>query len=198
MRASLGVFRRSLVIGAATVLALSLMAGVAGARPLERARYHDTFTEVVEDFCDVAGLDVSWGYDDYVNVTFNARGRDGLAYFTGTIHGMAWWTNLATGKTMTQIYDFVDKDQKVTDNGDGTLTILVTNAGGARILDADGKLLYRDPGQTRYEVLIDNGGTPSDPSDDEFLEFLGVVKGSTGRNDLEGHDFCEDFLAITS
>jgi hypothetical protein len=32
-----------------------------------------------------------------------------------------------------------------------------------------------------------DGGTPTDPSDDEFLEFLGVVKESTGRSD----DFCE-------
>lgn len=198
MRASLGFFRRSLVIGAATVLAVPLFASVATARPLERARYHDTFTEEVEDFCDVPGLDVAWGYDDYVNVTFNARGRDGLAYFTGTVHGMTWWTNLSTGKTMTSVYDFVDKDHKVTDNGDGTLTILVLAAGGGKILDANGKLLYKDPGQIRYEILIDNNGTPTDPSDDSFLRFLGVVKGSTGRNDLEGHDFCEDFLAITS
>ncbi len=36
------------------------------------------------------------------------------------------------------------------------------------------------------KTLVDNGGTPSDPSDDEFLKFLGVVKESTGRTD----DFC--------
>jgi len=175
-----------------------MFAGVAAARPLERERIHDTFSEELEDFCDVAGLNVSWGYDDYVNVLFNARGSDGLAYFTGTIHGKTWWTNLATGKTMIQVYNYVDKDQKVSDNGDGTLTILITNAGSSKVLDANGRLLFNDPGQTRFELLIDNGGTPTDPSDDEFLEFLGVVKGSTGRNDLEGHDFCEDFLAITS
>ena len=56
----------------------------------------------------------------------------------------------------------------------------------------DGEFRFSDPGQTRFEVLIDHGGTPTDPSDDEFLEFPGVVKGSTGRNDLEGHDFCAD------
>lgn len=195
---SLGFIRRGLVIGAVVALTAPLFAGTAAARPLERERFHDTFSEELEDFCDVAGLNVSWGYDDYVNVLFNARGRDGLAYLTATIHGEAWWTNLATGKTMTQVYDFVDKDQKVTDNGDGTLTILVLNTGKGFVLDANGRLLFNDPGQIRFEVLIDHGGTPDDPSDDEFLEFLGVVKGSTGRNDLEGRDFCEDFLAITS
>lgn len=50
----------------------------------------------------------------------------------------------------------------------------------------DGKALGRDPGQIRFKILIDTAGTPSDPSDDEFLAFLGVVKGSTGRSD----DFC--------
>ena len=37
-----------------------------------------------------------------------------------------------------------------------------------------------------FELLIDHGGTPQDPSDDEFLADLGLVFGSTGRND----DFC--------
>ena len=43
------------------------------------------------------------------------------------------------------------------------------------------------PVAARVEVLIDDGGTPTDPFDDEFLEFLGVVKESTGRSD----DFCD-------
>jgi hypothetical protein len=51
----------------------------------------------------------------------------------------------------------------------------------------DGKAIARNPGQARVEILVDHVGTPADPSDDEFLEFLGVVKESTGRTD----DFCE-------
>ena len=78
------------------------------------------------------------------------------------------------------------KDLKVTDNGDGTLTILVLGTGNFVVYDHDGKAIARNPGQVRFEILIDDGGTPQDPSDDEFLEFLGDVKGSTGRND----DFC--------
>jgi hypothetical protein len=35
-------------------------------------------------------------------------------------------------------------------------------------------------------------------SDDEFLEFLGIVKDSTGRNDLEGRNFCDDLVEFTS
>jgi hypothetical protein len=75
---------------------------------------------------------------------------------------------------------------RITDNGDGTITILVLATGNAVLYGEDGKALARNPGQIRFEILIDTAGTPSDPSDDEFLAFLGVVKGSTGRSD----DFC--------
>jgi hypothetical protein len=171
---------------------MSSMAFVAQAKPLERERIHEAGSEVIEDFCDIEGLTVLEQFEADVNINFNQRGKDNLAFFTATVHLTTSWTNVDNDKTLTQIENFVDKDLKVTDNGDGTLTILVLAAGGLRVYGPDGKLLFRDPGQTRFEVLIDHGGTPDDPSDDEFLEFLGVVKGSTGRNDLEGRDFCED------
>lgn len=186
------VFPRRGVVITALVAAISMLAITAEARPLERERFVVSGSEVIEDFCDVEGLTVLEQFEDHVNITFNARGKDGLAYFTGTVHGWSSWTNTANGKTLTQVYNFVDKDQKVVDNGDGTLTILVLSAGGEKVYGPDGKLLFKDPGQTRFEVLIDHAGTPSDPSDDEFLEFLGIVKPSTGVNDLDGRDFCED------
>jgi hypothetical protein len=53
--------------------------------------------------------------------------------------------------------------------------------------------VLRETGIQRVEALIDHAGTPTDPSDDELLEFR-VVKEQTGRNDLG--DFCEDLLLI--
>ena len=58
--------------------------------------------------------------------------------------------------------------------------------GNATYYGMDGKAIARNPGQVRDEILIDNNGTPQDPSDDEFLEFIQEIKGSTGRTD----DFC--------
>ena len=52
----------------------------------------------------------------------------------------------------------------------------------------------RDTPAFRFEILVDNAGTPSDPFDDEFIEFVDVDRESTGRNDLDGRDFCEDLL----
>jgi hypothetical protein len=55
-----------------------------------------------------------------------------------------------------------------------------------------GKAIARSPGQIRFEVLIDNGATPTDPSGDEQLEFLGIIKGPTGCTD----DFCEAVVPV--
>jgi hypothetical protein len=48
------------------------------------------------------------------------------------------------------------------------------------------KAIGRNPGQVRFEILVDHGGTPTDPSDDVELDFR-LVRESTGRSD----DFCE-------
>jgi len=98
---------------------------------------------------------------------------------------------------MTHVINFVSRDLKVTDNGDGTLTIIVLSTGSAKWFGPDGELVFNEPGQIRFELLVDDNGTPTDPFDDGETEFVGLVKGSTGRNDTEGHDSCEDFRAIT-
>ena len=87
---------------------------------------------------------------------------------------------------VTEVDTVLDKDQRVTNNGDGTLTVLILATGNATVYDENGTAIARNPGQVRYKILLDHNGTPRDPSDDEFLEFLGTVKGSTGRTD----DFC--------
>jgi hypothetical protein len=75
---------------------------------------------------------------------------------------------------------------RVTDNGDGTLTILVLGTGNSTTFGVDARAIARNPGQVRFEFLVDHDGTPTDPSDDELIADLSLVKGSTGRSD----DFC--------
>ncbi len=53
-------------------------------------------------------------------------------------------------------------------------------------------------GTVRWALLIDHGGTPLDPSDDEVIEDLGVTRPSTGRNETDGRDFCADFFLATT
>jgi hypothetical protein len=92
----------------------------------------------------------------------------------------------ANGESITVVNRFIDKDLHVTDNGDGTLTI-TTLATGNSVVYGDGKAIARNPGQIRFQFIVDHAGTPSNPDDDVFLTDLGIVKDSTGRND----DFCE-------
>jgi hypothetical protein len=94
--------------------------------------------------------------------------------------------NLANGRTITSRAEVVEMDKQITVNDDGTLTILILATGNATMYGSDGKAIARNPGQLRFEILVDAGGTPEDPSDDTFLARLGNVKESTGRSD----DFC--------
>jgi hypothetical protein len=180
-----------LAAGLAMVGSMAL-AGGASARPIEHTEFHDEFTEIVDEFCEPSGLDVQVDVVADGRFLFNPHGPDGLAYAHTNLRVTNVYTNLANGNTVTEVGNAVDKDLRVTDNGDGTLTILVLSTGNIAVYGPDGKALARNPGQVRFEILVDHGGTPSDPSDDEFLEFLGLVKGSTGRTD----DFCAAVVPV--
>ena len=177
--------RLSAILALGATAAAMLTAGAA-AQPTFKERFHDEGTFVDEDFCG-AGLTVDGAFVTDGSLLVVAHGPDGLAYFLEHLTVNVVFTNRANGKAVTLTVVRVNHDLRVTDNGDGTLTILVLATGNDVYYGPDGKAIGRNPGQIRFEFLVDHGGTPTDPSDDEFLADLGVVKGSTGRND----DFCE-------
>ena len=183
--------RRSRTVRLTAILALGASAAVtlataASAKVIVRETTHEEDTFVLNDFCDVQGLTVENAFVGDFRLRAVPHGRDRLAYFLE--HGKVTqvFTNPATDKSVTAVSRFIEKDLRVTDNGDGTLTILVLSTGNGVVYGADGKAIARNPGQVRFEILVDHNGTPADPSDDEFLADLGEVKGSTGRTD----DFC--------
>ena len=183
---------RTLSVVAAVAAASSLsVAGLAQARPLEKGTFHGEFNDVTAGFCGAEGLTVQSDFVVDGRFLVNARGRDGLPYYMENVQFTRVDTNLANGKFVTSRSTVTEKDLKVIDNGDGTLTILVLATGNAVLYGMDGKALARNPGQVRYELLVDHNGTPTDPADDELLEFLGFVKESTGRSD----DFCAAAVA---
>jgi len=179
--------RRTAAVVAAMATAITMsLATPASARVLEKGTFHNEGSFRQRNFCDQPGLTVRT--DFVVDGTFmiRTRGKDQIPYYSEHGDLKAVITNVATGEYVTQVEHVLDKDQRITDNGDGTFTILVLATGNSVVYDSTGKAIARNPGQIRFEILIDNGGTPQDPTDDEFLDFLGVVKGSTGRSD----DFC--------
>jgi hypothetical protein len=163
-----------------------MLAAAASAGQAFRETFHEEETLVFNHFCDVPGLTVELAIVRDGSVHAVPHGPDGLAYFRFHVEQTEVFTNPANEKSVTAVLNVIDKDLRVTDNGDGTLTILILATGNAVLYGEDGKAIARNPGQTRVEILVDHGGTPTLPSDDEFLAFLGVVKDSTGRTD----DFC--------
>ena len=186
-----------LAAGLAMVGSMAL-AGGASAKPLDHGEFHDEGTFIEEDFCDVPGLRVQQDNVADIRALLNPHGPDGLVYFHANIHVTTVYTNLANGNTVIEIGQAVDKDLRVTDNGDGTLTILVLTTGNIAVYGPDGKApdskaLARNPGQVRFAFDVDDGGTPTDPFDDEEIDgSFRMVKESTGRTD----DFCAAVLPV--
>jgi hypothetical protein len=185
-----------LVIAGLAVAGTMLAATPAGAQPIDKGRFHDSFTSDVYD-CD--GIPAQDHVDASVNFLLNLRGSSAFPYYRESVHATVVTTNLNTGGTFTGIFAISNKDHTIVDNGDGTITITTISTGGARYYDADGNFVLKDPGQARFAVDIDYNGTPGDPSDDvEVPGSFRVVRSSTGNSDFSDRDFCADLKEFTS
>src|SRR4051794_37616855 len=147
----------------------------ASARPLEKGHFHETDTPVFHDLCGVEGLTVTDEITPDGSFHTVAHGPDGLYYGLEVSRVEQIITDVATGAWVRVTNRGISKDLQVTDNGDGTLTITGFGAGNSVMYDSAGNVIAHDPGMTRVQILIDDAGTPTDPTDDQFLEFLGVV-----------------------
>jgi hypothetical protein len=180
---------RSRALTLAALLGFALPAVIstapASAKPVERGEFHDVFTGVIDDFCDVPGFTVAFEFVVDGRFSWKSRGRDGLLFYMEHATSSQTTTNLANGLSVVEKTRVVDKDLHVTDNGDGTLTVVILITGPSTLYGPDGKAIARNPGQVRFELVVDHGGTPTDPSDDVELSFT-QIKGSTGRSD----DYC--------
>jgi hypothetical protein len=184
------------VISSVGLTALALVSAIApaAAEPLEHVHFDNVESFVIEEFC--GDLTVRVDVDSRGSLLVRTQGSEGLVYFQENVHGTASITNLATGKSFTNVVTFVSKDLKVTDNGDGTLTIVAVLNGNFKTYAPDGSVLYRDTGQVKDVVLIDDGGTPTDPSDD--LEISSERVKDTGWVFPDDRDFCTAFHTLTS
>jgi hypothetical protein len=178
-----GRFAAIVALGATVAL---MVAGAASARVIFSDTFHEEETTIIHDFCGAEGLTVRDTFTIDGRVHAVSRGG-GAPYFLEKIKVTDVTTNLANGKLVFVRANVMQKDLRITNNGDGTITITILATGNAVLYDESGTAIARDPGQIRFQILIDTNGTLEDPFDDEEIAFLGVVKGSTGRSD----DFCE-------
>jgi hypothetical protein len=161
-------------------MALSLgVIAPASAEPNHWATSHEVFgPDISEDFCGVAGLTVKeTGVADIRRRTVT-HGADGLQYRYESTNETDTFTNVATGEVMTTVSSGRGGEKRITDNGDGTLTILNQYTRNVLFISA-GQVVARDTGVFRFEQRWDHGGTPTDRTDDVLLGFQ-IVK-DTGQ-----------------
>lgn len=177
-------------VGLVCMLGIGVMS--AHAKPLEHFSGNNQGSFVREDFCGDMKVRIDFDYD--FTVIGRESGPDRIARYTVSSHGIETFTNLATGKTVTALSDSITQDVRLTNNGDGTITILYQTPGAARSFGPDGRLVFIDPRPSWYEVVIDLKGTPNDPSDDTVISEE-VVREVAAHVDK---DFCSAFRAATS
>lgn len=183
-----------------SVIGLSIAAAApALAKPLEHDHFVDSGSEILQIgdpiFCPgVVGFPVLHEWHAEGMLLFVVHG-DGLAYGGGPARVTDTWTNTLNGKTLTVTHAGQSRDHKITDNGDGTLTIEIAVSGNQKVYGPDGARLFLDTGNFRFEILIDHGGTPGNPADDEFIRDLGLTA-QHGRTDTANRGFCEDLVTF--
>jgi hypothetical protein len=150
MRAAVRMFTSG---AAAAGLILGLPALPAAAAPPENRGSFDVEiideddVSIEEGFCGVDGLTVEVHLVERGRAHFTYRGKDKTPYFTGTFHGSVTFTELSgdrAGTTSSIVWNEVDKDQRIVDNGDGTITVTARGAGGWTFIGPAATL--RNPG----------------------------------------------------
>ncbi len=168
-----------------------LAAGPASAQKVDGGTYHDAGSFTNRNFCGVPGLVVDGKFTVDGRFLGRLQGRDSIFYGMDHARVVIVFTRRATGQTATDIQPgTLFKDLKITNNGDGTLTIIQLGTGGERTYGDEGKLIAKNSGQVRFRIVVDYNGTLSNPEDDTVLSSE-LIFGSTGTND----DFCSAVLA---
>ena len=184
-RALSGALSAAVVVGA--TLALGAAPAQAG-KPLDHGTYHDVGSHssaVDKEWpCKTLGFDVIIAEDVHGSFRFGPRRPGGVNYGQEGSHG--WNSFSANGNTYKGVFDVLNKDMTVTENEDGSLTIITVGTGTEKWF-VNGTLMFHNPGQTRIELLVTNPGQPN-----EEVKFVRVVRESTGLNNGPTRSFCED------
>lgn len=181
--------RRIVLVSVLAALGVAMPTPTASADPADQFRFADDGSYVLDDFCGDIPTAVEFTERGSGIGHLSGRGRE-LRY-TVDHHGDATYTNVATGRGFTFSWNYLDQDKRVTDNGDGTLSIFGNSPGSEQVRGPDGKLLDVKAGLFRWVIVLDDGGTPSDPSDDTFVSITFL----SGPDIYSG--LCDDFRALT-
>ena len=193
------VTSRAIVVLAALAATAAPVAAQSGP-PEVQVHYSDMYDVLLPDPADPAGffcagltnVPLHVEIDGYVSIKEHGPNQPG-PYFADRFRSTLVYTNPETGLTYTVIRVRQSKDLKITDNGDGTLTLLGLSTGSLWAYGPDGELLGRQNGLSRETFLVDTLGT-SDPFDD----VLTPIGDASTAGLWTTTNFCDDFLAATS
>lgn len=167
IRAPFGRSSTRTVLGlAAAACLIGLTAAPAAAeKPFENVheRTNVTFEE------ELCGIDVETTVSA-VNHFKGKIGPNGFPLFQGNGNGTTTWYNPDTDRSMTFSNRGAFKDLSVTDNGDGTITVVSQTTGvPEEITLDDGTVAVKDVGRIVFSTVLDYNGTPADAEDDIFI-----------------------------
>lgn len=152
-------------LAAAACLTALTAAPAAAEKPFEN--FHDRGTETFEE--NLCGIDVVTTVS-FVDHFMGRIGPDGFPLFQGHGRGTATLYNPATDLSITIDHRGGFKDLSVTDNGDGTITVITQVVGiPVEIEHADGTVALKDVGRIVFSTILDYNGTPADAEDDIFI-----------------------------
>ena len=114
---------RRLLLAAASLAALVLcVSALAEPGRVIKEPVHEEFFNEIDAFCDTDMVVESHLVVDGTT-TIRPRGRDGLIYFANRLRITETFTNVDNSRFVVSKVNLIDKDLRVTDNGDGTLAI---------------------------------------------------------------------------
>lgn len=130
------------------------------------------------------------------NFVVSEHVRNGTLHFRLGGNNVATYTNLDTGTWLRAYSSLREQDQRIVDNGDGTMTIRFRVMSQDAYHSPDGALVAKSVSNPVFEVVIDHGGTLDDPSDDTFVsESAGDVHGVDTLGGRVDCDIAAEYLA---
>jgi len=187
---------RGLAATIAAVAAAAVTTVPANAKVFDKEHFHDSS---VSDPYDCDGIPAVDSSEVDVHLTAVLRGSSPFPAFREHFSGTAVTTNTDTGGTFTNVFALNSQDHKITDNGDGTITITEDASGTSRFYDQFGNFVLKDPGSLRFAFDLNYNGTPGNPDDDtEVPGSFRIIHGPTGNSDLSSRDFCADLRQFTT
>jgi hypothetical protein len=188
--------RYPLLAAALAALLVPALAGPAQAAPPPvQDHYSAEFDELLPGpggwFCGgLVDVPLHTEIDGYFSI--KERASNELLYFADRFRSTLAYTNPETGLTYTVVRDRQMKDLRLTDNGDGTLTLVGLSTGALFTYGPDGERLDIRAGLSRETFLVDTMGT-ADPIDDVLTPVGDPVTAGLDTTT----DFCTDFFEAT-